>query len=90
MPKGPKVRRGDWRWARSERETPRGHVEPGAGPLPTRCPVILLTALKEVTATRPTAAEEGRLKEAGRAAPGHRAGKWCSQSQNTCQLGAHG
>ena len=30
--------------------------------------MILLTALKEVTATRPTAAEEGRLKEAGRAA----------------------
>ena len=49
-----------------------------AGPLPTRSPVTLLIALKEVTPTRPTAAEEGRLREAGRVAQGHTARKLCS------------
>lgn len=45
-----------------EADLPGGHPEPGAGPPPTRLPGILLTVLKEVTATRPTAGEEGRLR----------------------------
>lgn len=61
-----------------EADLPGGHPEPGAGPPPTGLPVILLTVLKEVTATRPTAGEEGRIREAGRAAQGHTARKWRS------------
>lgn len=47
-------------------------IKSGTGPpTPTGLPAILLTVLKEATAI-----QEERLREAGRAAPGHTARKW--------------
>lgn len=83
-PHVPKARKrnGEWGSVR-ETEPPGGDAETTTGPLLTRPPVVLLG---EVTATRPTASEAGRLREVGGAARGHTARKWWSYTGTQTSL----